>query len=583
MGGSEDDEPLSKRVKVSFRESADPSNGTFLRDPASCSLSDSMVRPLEFQRDGEVVGTKGVKKVEFVRIIAEALYSLGYKKAGAQLEEESGIPLHPSLVNLFIQQILDGRWDESIVTLHKIGLVDEKIVKLASFAILEQKFLELLEGNEITLALKTLRTEIAPLFININRVANLSLCLLSHSKQDVSRTSGLADIMFIKQRTKLLEELQRLLPITVMIPQKRLIHLVEQGLELQKESCLLHNSVVTAMSLLTDHQCGIDQIPSKTLQILQGHTDEIWFLQFSHNGKYLASSSADCSVILWEVKLDGRLCLKHRLSGHEEAVSFMSWAPDDNYLLTCGVEEVVRLWDVNSGECMHLYQKNGLGLTSCGWAPDGKRVYCGVTDKSISMWDLEGKELASWKGHRINRIADLGITSDGKYMISVCKNNMILLFGLESKSEQIIIEDEAITSFALSADNKHILVSLRNKEIHLWSIEGNAKLLAVYQGHKLERFVVRSCFGGLNQAFIASGSEDSQVYIWHRSTQQILGKLAGHSGTVNCVSWNPANPHMLASASDDGTIRIWGLDRANVKHNGDGAVSNGVNHCNGGT
>ena len=32
------------------------------------------------------------------------------------------------------------------------------------------------------------------------------------------------------------------------------------------------------------------------------HDDEVWFLQFSHDGRYLASSSKDCTAIIWEVR-----------------------------------------------------------------------------------------------------------------------------------------------------------------------------------------------------------------------------------------------------------------------------------------
>ncbi|MBA0877928.1 hypothetical protein Goshw_030411 [Gossypium schwendimanii] len=546
MGGVEDDEPASKRMKLSSEELIHLSNGSTVKESIVGSSRDLMARPLQSDGGEEVVGSKGViKKVEFVRIIAKALYSLGYIRSGAHLEEESGIALHSSIINVFMRQVLEGDWDESVATLHNIGLTDEMTIKSASFLILEQKFFEFLDEEKVMDALKTLRTEISPLCINHSRVRELSLSIVSPShcfpvrspKQDTSRA---------RSRTKLLEELQKLLPPTVMIPERRLEHLVEQALGLQRDACMFHNSFDEEISLFADHQCARDQIPSYALQV-------------DANG----------------------ISLKHKLSGHQKPVSSVSWSPDDHQLLTCGVEEVVRRWDASSGECLSVYEKAGLGMVSCGWSPDGKWIFSGVNDKSISMWELDGRELECWKGQRTLKISDLEITSDGKQIISICRETAILLLDREAKVERFIEEDQTITSFSLSRDNRFLLVNLLNQEIHLWSIEDDLKLVSKYRGHKRTRFIIRSCFGGLEQAFVASGSEDSLVYIWHRGTGELVEALPGHSGAVNCVSWNPTNPHMLASASDDRTIRIWGLNNLSAKQKD--IHGNGIHYSNGGT
>ncbi|KAK7316673.1 hypothetical protein RJT34_00308 [Clitoria ternatea] len=581
MGGVEDEEPALKRMKLSSKGVIGLSNGSSSVEPVGGSSSDLMARPLSLEGD-EVIGSKGViKREEFVRIITKALYSLGYKKSGARLEEESGIPLHSSVVNLFMQQILDGHWDESVVTLNKVGLADESAVRAASFLILEQKFFELLDREKVMDALNTLRTEIAPLCIDSNRIRELSSCIVSPCGQVGSSKQ---DIVQVRSRPKLLEELQKLLPPTMLIPEKRLEHLVEQALILQREACQFHNSFDKEMSLYSDHHCGKNQIPSRTSQILEAHDDEVWYVQFSHNGKYLASASKDRSAIIWEVDVNGGLSIKHKLLGHQKPVSSVSWSPNDQELLTCGEEEAVRRWDVSTGKCLQVYEKAGPGLVSCAWFPSGKCILSGLSDKSICMWELDGKEVESWKGQRTLKISDLEITGEGEHILSICKDNAILLFNKETKNERFIEEDQTITSFSLSKDSKFLLVNLLNQEIHLWDIEGNPKLVAKYKSHKRSRFVIRSCFGGLRESFIASGSEDSQVYIWHRNSGDLIEALPGHSGAVNCVSWNPANPHMLASASDDRTIRIWGLKRlnVNVKYPNAYTNGNGIHHCNGG-
>ncbi len=48
-----------------------------------------------------------------------------------------------------------------------------------------------------------------------------------------------------------------------------------------------------------------------------------------------------------------------------------------------------------------------------------------------------------------------------------------------------------------------------------------------------------------------------KVYIWNRLTSDLIVSLRGHTGPVNAVAWSPTVPGMLASASDDRTVRLW--------------------------
>ena len=58
---------------------------------------------------------------------------------------------------------------------------------------------------------------------------------------------------------------------------------------------------------------------------------------------------------------------------------------------------------------------------------------------------------------------------------------------------------------------------------------------------------------------IATGSQDRTLRIWNPDKPQVKNstELRGHAGAVERVAWNPVREAELASVSTDGTCRFW--------------------------
>jgi WD40 repeat protein len=238
----------------------------------------------------------------------------------------------------------------------------------------------------------------------------------------------------------------------------------------------------------------------------------------------------------------------------------VAWSPNDTKIVTVCCDDVVKLWDVQTGECMHTFEKKGSQFISCAWFPDGKRFICG--GHGYWIWDVEGREMPGWKELSISDISHIAVTRDGSHLVGACEDSDIFCYNFELEKERIIEEESTITSLSLSMDSRYLLVNLASQEIHLWPIKDEGRMKPfLYKGHRQGPYSVWSCFGGPDDAFIVSGSGDSQIYVWLRGTGELLEVLPGHSGAVHCVSWNPVNPFMFASASADHTIRIWNLSK----------------------
>uniref|UniRef100_A0A665TS31 WD repeat-containing protein 26 n=1 Tax=Echeneis naucrates TaxID=173247 RepID=A0A665TS31_ECHNA len=501
---------------------------------------------------------------DVIRLIGQHLHGLGLNQTVDLLMQESGCRLeHPSATK-FRNHVMEGEWDKAESDLNELKALmhsPSAIVRM-KFLLLQQKYLEYLEDGKVLEALQVLRAELTPLKFNTERIHILSGYLMCSHAEDL-RVKAEWEGKGTASRTKLLDKLQTYLPPSVMLPPRRLQTLLKQAVELQRERCLYHNtkldSGLDSVSLLLDHTCSRKQFPCYTQQILTEHCNEVWFCKFSHNGTKLATGSKDTTVIVWHVDMETQqLKLMRTLEGHAYGVSYLAWSPDDAYLIACGPDDCSELWlwNIQTGELRtKMSQSHEDSLTSVAWNPDGKRFVTGGQRGQFYQCDLDGNLLDSWEGVRVQCLWCL---SDGRNVLASDTHQRIRGYSFEDLTDRNIVqEDHPIMSFTVSKNGRLALLNVATQGVHLWDLQDRV-LVRKYQGVTQGFYTIHSCLGGHNEDFIASGSEDHKVYIWHRRSELPIAELTGHTRTVNCVSWNPVLPGLLASASDDGTVRIWG-------------------------
>lgn len=226
-----------------------------------------------------------------------------------------------------------------------------------------------------------------------------------------------------------------------------------------------------------------------------------------------------------------------------------------------------------SGELLVKLERFEEPASGCVWAADSKSFVTGALDKlhGLRTWSISGEMLCEWgKKHRVQ---DLCGSPDGHWLVAVDDAQKIHVYNAVNRELEYEMELKARpTCVSISEDSRHLLVNKKDGEVQLIDLV-NRSSVQKFLGHTGGEFLIRSAFGGANESFVVSGSEglsflsvdydcsnlpvtDGNILIWHKNSGAAVERLEGHQPRTNAVSWNPADPCMLASCGDDGKVKV---------------------------
>jgi WD40 repeat protein len=124
----------------------------------------------------------------------------------------------------------------------------------------------------------------------------------------------------------------------------------------------------------------------KEIDVLHGHTDDVWSIAFSPDGHTLATSSSDKTARVWEVATTRKeICV---LRGHDSWVTSVAFSPDGRTLATGSEDRTVRLWAVATCQEIAVLRRHENRVTSVSFSPDGRTLATGSWDEHVRLWPV---------------------------------------------------------------------------------------------------------------------------------------------------------------------------------------------------
>ncbi len=336
-----------------------------------------------------------------------------------------------------------------------------------------------------------------------------------------------------------------------------------------KNSGLNMESVQAALLSILQSRRGL-------LQVLLGHNDWVTGLDYSPDGKTLASSSFDGVTYLWDATDPQNPVQLKKLEGDDARFS-----PDNNVLATSiEGEGIIKLWDLSNranpftiGEFSSTGSSPGQGII--GFSSDGDYIITRNSDENnnnvIEIWDISNPQSPvsqySFPGE------SEGLSQNGTILTITAAdeagNTTLSLVDVTNPLAPVLLSSmiaNNIDSAAFSPEGNILAILDYDSRVTLWDISNPYVPVQLGYLNGYSEWISSLSFDPSGTKIVLGGG-DGKVLLWDVSNPeepaaQPYQVLEAHSLPVNHLAHDPQG-NILVSGGNDGMIMLWDAKKLN--------------------
>ncbi|SEJ39159.1 WD domain-containing protein, G-beta repeat-containing protein [Cyclobacterium xiamenense] len=128
----------------------------------------------------------------------------------------------------------------------------------------------------------------------------------------------------------------------------------------------------------------------KPVALLEGHSNSVFALGYSPDGKTLISGGRDALLKFWDTT---DFSQQSSVAAHMYAINYLSFREDGRFFVTCSMDKSIKLWDASEFKLLKVIDKarhagHGTSINKIIWTAYNDQVVAVSDDRTVSVWDI---------------------------------------------------------------------------------------------------------------------------------------------------------------------------------------------------
>jgi len=234
-------------------------------------------------------------------------------------------------------------------------------------------------------------------------------------------------------------------------------------------------------------------------------------------------------------------------------ITSLALSADGKTLATAGDDQIVRLWNMENGKVRSPLAKHRDWVRTLAFSPDGKTLATGGDDRVVRLWDVATGEVKKEMTEATRPIYSLQYSPDGSRLVAVGFEPGMRVY--DGHTGELIGNPGCpcsdMRAVAFHPNGHQLACAGRNGKLRLMDVTGGSPPKDVPQAHTRRIRALSFSPDGM----LASASEDGRVKIWDPADgKEVREFRAGASKVLSLLFYAP---NRLATGGSDNVIRLW--------------------------